>query len=72
MYCIQHETRLALGNALFHIVGRAIANCFIKASSPGLAQQLAQKNFMDEKWQVVSLEDGPLWAERDDYLYDSE
>ena len=72
MYFIQYETRPAPGSALFHEVGGAIANCFVQASSPAAAQQLALQNFKDHEWEVVSLEDGPFLAERDDYLDDDD
>jgi hypothetical protein len=72
LYFIQYEIRPAPTSALFYLAGGAIANCFIQASSPEKAQKLALENFKEQGWEVVSLEDGPFIAPRDNYLDDDE
>ncbi len=72
VFFIQYEVRPAPESEEFAQTGGAYANCFIRAPSEVAAMEAAQRNFHESGWTVVSIEDGPLTAQRDYYASDQE
>ncbi|MGM9428948.1 hypothetical protein [Hydrogenophaga sp. MI9] len=66
MLFIQFEVRPQPDSQHFSSVGGAVANCFVEAESEDAARQLAANSLQDNGWEVLSVEDGPVFVERSD------
>lgn len=66
MFFVQYEVRPLPHNEVYAEVGGAYANCFLLAESEAHAEELARRNFSENLWEIVSLEEPASLASRSD------
>jgi hypothetical protein len=70
MFYLQYEVRPLPGNTYWLEAGGAFANCYIYADAEAEAVKQVQSAFLENCWEVVALEEGPLVTTREQYLED--
>ena len=65
MFFSRYEVRPAPRSEHFATVGGAYANCLVVAASAAQAQAAAMRNFAVHEWEVVTVEQAPTLAARD-------
>jgi hypothetical protein len=67
MFYIQYEVRPLPQHDDYAEVGGAYANCFVLTDSAAQAEACALRNFAENHWEVVSLEEGARPSARSDF-----
>ena len=72
MLYMKYEVVPAADHPRFGDIGGAFASCFLNTVSKKQAKQRALRNFAEQGWKVVAIEEGPFATERSDYLGDDD
>lgn len=72
VFYVQYEARPLPESKDFATVGGAYVNCYVVAKSGEKASELANKYLIENFWEAVRLEEGPVVRLREHYLDDPE